>query len=197
MIEGSWVLDALDKFLPILDMNSIIFHFRMEDVLQAMLSHKFVRKNSNTLFDFMVKVVAAPHFPQALYGVDFLLDPPYLHHELWEGDSQTGLVDKTFGFWWLLNKSQDRLSIVFRNVLGVVPHAWVVADFITGLPLFTHRFIVKRINFWLTLRIIRVALRFLDEFSFLGLWLRKTDRYNGSWMLFLLVHRCHKHMIYW
>lgn len=82
MIEGSWVLDALDKFLPILDMNSIIFHFRMEDVLQAMLSHKFVRKNSNTLFDFMVKVVAAPHFPQALYGVDFLLDPPYLHHEL-------------------------------------------------------------------------------------------------------------------
>ena len=50
MIKGNWILDTLNKFLSILNMNSIISNFRVKNILQTVFSHKFIGKNTNTFF---------------------------------------------------------------------------------------------------------------------------------------------------
>lgn len=96
-----------------------------------MLSHKFIWKNPYAFSDWVAQVLTTPHISEALYWVNFFFYLSYMHHELWERYSSLGKQPSCLrGF---PDKSQNRLTIVLRNIFSVISNSRVMTDFIFNL----------------------------------------------------------------
>lgn len=111
-------------------MGLVVLDLGVENILQAIFPHKFVRENSNTLFDLMVQIIITPHPFQTLNRVDFLLGSSYLHHEI--RIAHPHLDKELLCFGRLLDKAKDSLTIIFGNILSIIPQARVMAYSVFG-----------------------------------------------------------------
>ena len=118
MSKVLWPLDSLDQLCSVFDVGSVVSYFWVKNVLQAVFSHKVVWENANALLDLVVEILAPPHFPETLDRVDSFLEPPHVDHQVREGDPH--LCCKFSREWRLLDKAENRLAIVFGNILCVI-----------------------------------------------------------------------------
>lgn len=136
VIESGGIFDALNQFLPVFDVGSVVSNFGVENVFEALLSHELIWKNANAFFYLMVQILRAPHLTQPLNWINFLFGPPNLHHEVRKVYAHLGR--QLSWQWWFLDESEYGLAIVLGNVLGIVPQTRVMADPIFG----------KFLSFW-------------------------------------------------
>lgn len=156
MIESSRIFNALDQFLSIFDVGSVVSDFRVENVFEALLSHELIWENADAFFYPMVQILGAPHLAQSLNRIDLLFGPPYLHHEVRK--INTHLQCQLSWQRRFLDEGKYGLAIVLGNVLGIIPQTRVMADPIFGKFL---SFWVFKINIFLNV----VISTFLHIFS--------------------------------
>jgi hypothetical protein len=65
------MLNALDDAIAIFYMSGVIFDSRVEDVRKAVLPHKYMRQDADTLKDRMRTIRYTPHLLQIVYRVHF------------------------------------------------------------------------------------------------------------------------------
>ena len=54
MVEGNWIFYPLDKFLPVLDVGSIVPDLGVENITEAVFSHELVRHDADAFPYLMV-----------------------------------------------------------------------------------------------------------------------------------------------
>jgi hypothetical protein len=113
--------------------GGVIFDPGVEDVGEAVLAHEDIGEDSDALEDGVALVLVAPHLLQIVDGVHLLLVLLDVQQQVADRQLpplQNRLNDVDIFLDVLLNKRQNRLTIVFGNVLRLV----LVVDLLSRLP---------------------------------------------------------------